>query len=300
MKRLYTVYEIKGFNLDRLINYVEKRGIALYDIKKTQDKTMLVTVKYKQSKNFFAITKELCYNIKKVKDKGRFYPLLYLYKNLGLVIGGLIFLALSVFSGDFVFDVSYTGTGSVCKSEIKEYLSEKGITKYARFSHIDLPELSSFILASNPRLSFVECTKQGNVLKINSVLAEGSSGKLSGTAESLVSDTDGVLENLKIYRGSARVSIGERVCKGQVLVDNLVTVKEQTVKINVLAVAYLRCEYEYVYYSESPDQESSAVIFAEENFSGGEILDTRVYTEQTVNGYAYKVKIDYRRVIAVG
>lgn len=300
MKRLCAVYEIKGFNLDRLINYVEKRGIVLYDIKKTQDKTMFVTVKYKQSKKFFAITKELCYNIKKVKDKGRFYPFLYLYKNLGLVIGGLIFLAVSVFSGDFVFDVSYTGTGSVCKSEIRECLSEYGVKKYARFSDLNMADLSSFVLASNSRLSFVECSKEGNVLKIDSALCEGNSGKLSGTAESLLSDADGVVENLKIYRGSARVGIGERVCAGQVLVDNFVTVKEQTVKINVLAVAYLRCEYEYVYYSKNSDEENSAKIIAEENFSGGDILDTRIYTEKSANGYVYKVIIEYRRVISVG
>ena len=36
---LYTVYEVKGLNLDRLINACKKRGIDLYDIKKYSNKS---------------------------------------------------------------------------------------------------------------------------------------------------------------------------------------------------------------------------------------------------------------------
>ena len=46
LKLIYTTYEIKGLNLDRLINVVEKRGITLYDVKKTSNKRLVLSVNF--------------------------------------------------------------------------------------------------------------------------------------------------------------------------------------------------------------------------------------------------------------
>ena len=59
-----TTYKITGLNLDRLIDFAKKRGITLYNAKKFGNKRLIVSVSLKESKKFFAITKELCYNIK--------------------------------------------------------------------------------------------------------------------------------------------------------------------------------------------------------------------------------------------
>lgn len=300
MSYVFTEYRVKGLNLDRFINTVKRRGITLYEIKKTDGKTINVTVKYKESKKFFAISKELCYNIEKIKDKGRLYPLLYLYKNIGLVVGAIIFIASALFFNDFIFSVEYTGSGSVVKTQVQQYLNDRGIKQYSRFSDIDMATLSSEILASNPRLSFVECQKVGNVLKVNSALSDGSSDTLSGKADKLVSDVDGIVENLKIYRGTAVVKAGDTVKKGDLIVSNQVTVKEQILNINVLAVVTIKCEYEFCYYSQNPGEEQIALALAEESFPGGDISDESVNVSAYGDSYEYKVKLNYRRVLSVG
>ena len=63
-------YCIKGLNLDNFLNTVRLRGIDLFDVKKTARNRILVSVNLASSEKFFAIAKELCYNIKKVRDKG--------------------------------------------------------------------------------------------------------------------------------------------------------------------------------------------------------------------------------------
>lgn len=300
MKKVYSEYKIKGFNLDSLLNYVKKRGIAVYNAKKIQQNTMIVSVKYGQSKKFFAIAKELCYNITKIKDKGRFYPFLYLYKNLGLIIGSLIFLLLCVLANDYVFRIDYVGTGNVLKREVELQLKEYGVEEFSRFSSLDVDNLSKKLLASNPRLTFVECRKVGNVLVVNSVLAEGTSDKLTGKATCLVSDVDGVVEELKIYRGSQKVSVGDEIKKGQVLVDGLVTVKDQQLEVNVLAVAYVRCKAVYEYFSTKDNQGEYLLALYEEKFDDGEIIDSNVTVTQSEGRYAYLIEIEYRRIITVG
>ena len=300
MKKVYSEYKIKGFNLDSLLNYVKKRGIAVYNAKKIQQNTMIVSVKYGQSKKFFAIAKELCYNITKIKDKGRFYPFLYLYKNLGLIIGSLIFLLLCVLANDYVFRIDYVGTGNVLKREVELQLKEYGVEEFSRFSSLDVDNLSKKLLASNPRLTFVECRKVGNVLVVNSVLAEGTNDKLTGKATCLVSDVDGVVEELKIYRGSQKVSVGDEIKKGQVLVDGLVTVKDQQLEVNVLAVAYVRCKAVYEHFSTKDNQGEYLLALYEEKFDDGEIIDSNVTVTQSEGRYAYLIEIEYRRIITVG
>ena len=300
MKGVYSEFLIKGYNLDRFLNFVKKRGICVYDVKKFKQNEMKVSVKYRQSKIFFAIAEELCYNITKIKDKGRFYPFLYLYKNLGLVIGSLILLTLAILSNDFIFRVDYVGTGSVLKYDVEQQLEERGITKFSRFSSTDLDDLSTKLLSLNPRLTFVECSKEGNVLIVNSVLSEGSKDKLTGKATQLVSDCDGIIEDLKIYRGSAKVKIGDEIKAGQIIVDGIVTVKDQELSVNVLAVAYIKCKAVYEYSSSIEGLENAVLSLYEENFDEGEVIDSHVLTSQTENGYLYQIEIYYRRIVSVG
>ena len=300
MKGVYTQYKIKGFNLDNFLNHVKKRGITIYEAKKIAINSMIVSVKYTESEKFFAITKELCYNIKKIKDTGRLYPLLYLYKNLGLVIGAVLFLALSIISNDFIFRIDFMGTGKVLGREIQQQLLDNDVGEFSRFSKINLSTLSDKLLAKNPRLTFVECSKKGNVLVVNSALAEGSNDKLLGNVTELVSDVDGVVEDLKIYRGTKRVNVGDEIKKGQVLVDGKVTVKDQEIQVNVLAVAYIKCTAVYEYYSKKDNQQNTVLALYEENFDGGEIIDSLVTVTKQQTQYQYLIQIEYRRIIMVG
>ena len=300
MKRVYSQYRITGFNLDNLINYVKKRGITLVNVKKFQQNVMIVCVKHSESEKFFAIAKELCYNIKKIKDKGAFYPFLYLYKNIGLVIGSVILLVISIFANDFIFKIDFKGTGSVLKREIELCLQENGVTEFSRFSNLDVDELSRKLLSSNQRLTFVECRKEGNVLVVNSALASGSKDKLNGNAKELVSDVDGVVEELKIYRGSALVSVGDEIKKGQTLVDGHVTVKDQELEVNVLAVAYIKSKETYQHSSSRLLDKDSILAVYEEEFDDGEIIESKVNYFPTGKGYQYIVEIYYRRIIMVG
>lgn len=300
MKKIFVQYKITGYNLDRLINHLKRKGICLYDVKKIDVKTMFVSVKYNQSKNFFAITEELCYNIVKVKLKGRNYPLFYLYKNLGVLIGAILFIFIATYFNGFILDVKFTGTGSADKIQIEKTLEEYGVKKFSRFSKYDLSDLSALILRSNKNLSFVSCEKVGNVLRIESSLVKEQGSVLTGTAESLVCPIDGIIENLKVYRGSAMFDVGEFVKKGDVLVSNKVVYKEQEITVNVLAVATILANTWYYYESDVEQNESAVIGLAENSFDLGEIASTEVFVEQLEQKYIYKVKINYRQVVSVG
>lgn len=297
---LKTTYKINGLNLDRFINTVKKRGVNLYDIKKIGNKTLIVSVKFSESEKFFAIAEEMCYNIKKVKESGVLYPFLQMWRSVGVIIGALLIFLSAIYFDGVIFSVNFAGSGAVYKRDVEKYLSNRGIGRFSRFADIDLKTLEDEILAFHPNLSFASCKKQGSVLKIDLAASQDKVEKLSGNVYELRSDVSGVIESIKVYRGTAICSVGQAVSAGDLLVDGVAIIKDQTVKINVLASVSIICQKVFVYNSTVGGQEEIAKTLANEAYPQILATESEVSVEQIENQFVYTVTLKYRKIICVG
>lgn len=297
---IYSTYEIKGLNLDRLLNTLQKKGVYVYDTKKVSNKKLFITVKFCEVEKFCAILEDLCYtNIRKVKEFGKGYFLLFFFRNLGLLLGAVFFIIACAFCNDLVFSFSYSGSGSVLSREVESYLKERGVNVTSRFSQIDMESLSNGILANNPRLSFAECSKYGNRLNVELVLANQGERVLEGNKTSLTADFDGVVKEIKVYRGRALVGVGDSVKKGDTLVTNKVIVKDTEVEVGVVAFVTIAVEYSYVYESENDGEEDYAVLIAQSTLAEKETSGIVTKTKGK-DKYIYNVTLTYDRVIFTG
>ncbi len=293
-------YLIEGLNLDRFINSMKSKGITLYNLKKIGNKRLIVSVSYKESKIFFANAKEMCYNIKKIKEKGVFLPLIKLWHGVGVLVGTIIFAFSVFFFNDIIYDISFVGSGSVYKREVLSYLNGIGVKQYQRFSKFDFERIEDRVLADNKNLSFVAIEKHGNTLVVDLALAGDNVDRLDGNVYSLVSSVNGVIEKINVYRGTALFKKGDRVRKGDLLVDGVMTIKEQTIKINVLASLSIIAEEEFSFSSSEDNQEQKAELLACSNLTDEEIVDTITTKIKEKNGFIYKTIVKYRYIIYVG
>lgn len=296
---VYKTVVIKGLNLDRLINVLNKKGIELFSIRKMGNKTLTLRIKESDMQKFFAITNELCYNVKVKSTGGKFYIPFYLIKNFGIIIGAVIFTVCAVIFNDTLLDYSFSGTGSLYKNEVVSFLSEKGVKKYSRFSEIDLKTLGDEILSSFNGLSFASCEKRGNRLYIDLVLSEEKREVISGDVPYLISDADGVLTELKVYRGTAKLNVGDSVKKGDVIVDGYVLIRDTEVKVSVIARAVIVSEYSEEYVSEEKGQGDIALEFVKEKF-GKVIESATVFERQNGDKTVYVVTLKYKNVLFAG
>ncbi len=290
---LYTAYSVDGYNLDRLLNLLHSRKIEVYSAKKVGNTKLILNIRYGDNKNFLALTKELCYNIKKIKDGGRLYPFLYLYKNLGIVIGAVLFVAFTFLFNDYLLGFEFSGTGSIYAEQVKEYLTSRNVKEFSKFSSLDLKELANGVLQNNERLTFVSCQKVGNTLKFNLVLSSEKVPILSQNVKQLFADEDGEIIEIKVYRGTEIFHVGDYVKKGELLVDGYSIIKEQRVETNVLAYVKLKCEKTFVYESQKDGEDEFAIVFAKEEYP--EITPSKeiVVKEKIGDKYAYRVTLEY-------
>ncbi len=297
---ILVTYRLKGLNLDGFINLVKNRGIELINLKKRGNKELRVSVKFNQSANFFAIAKEMCYNIEKIGESGKGYPILALCRSVGIVVSVAVFTAVVFLISDFIFAFNFTGSGRVYEREIKNYLDSRGIKEFTRFSKIDLPRLEDEILSANKNLSFVSVQKRGNRLIVDSAISGEKVSRLDGDKYGLWANADGVVEKIKVYRGTALVKVGQAVKNGELLVDGQVVVKEQTLKTNVIAHVSLICERDYEYRSQEAGEEEKATIIAETAIGEKEPVASTVRVKFENGQYIYTVSISYRKILYAG
>ena len=293
-------YSIEGLNLDRFINSMKNKGITLYNIKKTSNKRLIVSVSYQESKIFFANAKELCYNIKKIKERGIGLPLIKMWRGVGVLVGTIIFCISTFFFNDLIYEISFSGSGSVYEREVLSYLNGIGVKRYQRFSNFDFERIEDGVLADNKNLSFVAIEKHGNILLVDLALATDSVDRLDGNVYSLTSAVNGVIEKINVYRGTALVKKGDYVQKGDLIVDGYMTVKEQVVKINVLASLSIIAEEQFTYSSKEDNEEKKAELLARANFFDEEILESITTKERENGSFIYKTMLKYRYIIYVG
>ena len=295
----YERYKIEGLNLDRLINRFNKNGIDVYNVKK-KSRVVIFSINASESEKVFAICKELCYNIIKVNNHGKLYPVVNLFRSVGVLLGLLAFTFLQVFFSDVCLSFEFSGNGNVYSREVTEYLIANGVKPMGRFSSFNMQTLEDRLLASSDKFSFVSCEKSGCRLKINLVLAEGKTGIMNSNVTALYSDVSGVVENIKVYRGTAEVEIGDQVNKGDLLVGGYALIKEEMVSVNVLAVITLKVPTEYAIILNEKGMQDRAVMLAEEEANGKEIVDYTVEEIPLEKGYQYNVTLFSKRIITSG
>ncbi len=290
---LFSTYRVKGYNLDNFLNAVHGRDIEVYSAKKVNNTTLIFNVKYNDNKTFLALAKELCYNVKKLRDGGRLYPFLYLYKNLGVVLGGILFFVSTFFFNDFVLGFEFTGTGSVYAPSVIEFLEEQNVKKFTRFSSLNLRTLGDSVLKGNERLTFVSCEKVGNTLKFNLVLSNEKVPILKMDSKSLCALEEGVIVQQKVYRGTALKNVGDFVTAGELLVDGYTLVKEEKIETFVLAEIKIKSKKEFYFEGVSENQTDTAIMLAKEYYSGIEATAESVIVKQNGEKYNYIVTLEY-------
>ena len=130
-------------------------------------------------------------------------------------------------------------------------------------------------------------------------MSKESQSALDGNVYELLSDEDGVVESVKVYRGTAVVSVGDAVKKGDLLVGGYAVIKEQTVKVNLLATVTIIVEREFVYTSNSDGEEETALLFAEQQVDK-EIVSGSTEKQFDGSKYVYKTTLKIRRVLFAG
>ena len=291
-KRMVSVFLVRGYNRERLLNLLHRRGITVTDVKEKDERTLEFSFPTAQEENFFAITADLCYTVKKKGEKGILAPFRRLWRRTGVLIGALLFIAAVCVADGAVFSVDYYGNGAIYSERAQAVLDDLGIRPFVYVDEDELDRAQREIVEREKVFSFASVEKRGTRLKINLILSPEAEGIVDTSRKELRSPAAGRVESVTVLRGTALVSEGDLVKEGDVLVAGYNEIKETVYETYVLASVNLIAEETYEYRGKA-GEESAALAFAEAQ-TAYEIVREEVFARQDGDETVYTVSLQLR------
>ncbi len=272
---------------------LKKAEIGVYNCKK-QGTSFIFSVKDKDIKKAFAIFAKPCYNIS-VKEKSRRTRVLFrAFNRIGLFVGAVLFAAIAVFSNSFVFRIKVSGSGSYLSPEVKRIVYEAGAKEFGFYSGFDVPAATGKILAL-PQVTFCNIEKRGGVLCIDVQIDEEHNETV--VKNSLVSDRSGVVKNVVAICGTAAVSVGASVNKG----DALISAYTGEDKTECLAVGYaeLECKGQTEYFAYAENDESLKAAYSTVLLYADNIVSRTHTVKPAEGGVIYIIDFTYLHKLSI-
>ena len=290
---------IEGIMPERALLKLKRAGISVYKLQKPQKNRVEFSVNKKDIQKVFAIYPDICYNksvyspyfAQKIGAVGLFRRVKRLQNRVGVVLGVLLFCALTSYFDGLILGVEYTGT-NVYAREAEQTLSSYGIKPFAKYKSGNEDIVCAKLLALDG-VEFCSVKKDGLRVKVEMRLSPFAKTTLQ--AGDMVSERAGTLISLTVLRGTAQKKAGDRVQAGETLVGGyFVAENGEYQKVKPIAIARIACIYENTLQAETQEQ-AFASAYLELGLDGDDRITKKEITQK---GESFCVKIEYESTIS--
>lgn len=275
---------------------LSRENIAVYRLKKRGSKlTFGVSEEYIQK--VFAIFSHPCYNVSVVKHSFKTRLIFFFKRRFALIIGGVLFVAAAVLSGNSVLKIKVTGNGSYLSPQIVALANECGAREFSVCKNFDAPLLQAKVMAL-PDVNFCSVRRDGAYLIIDVRTGEEHVGRAD--YKPLKADTAGEIRRIVAVCGTAERAEGERVAAGDVLIGAY-ELSESGERTDCLAVGFAEicAAMSISLYFDSESEENAQTALKAPALYSESVLE-RSYSVSPFNeGVEYKVTFTYLKTVAI-
>ena len=226
--RGYVTASVPGENAERFINILPRHSIAIYRLCSKNGRCYFDIDK----RDYLALRpiagKTGCFP-KLHKKCGGYYLFIGMLRHTGLYLGIFMFVVLSYILSLFLWQIEFSGNMRHTEEQLLQYMNEQGIGFGSRCSHIDCAGLEAAIRQKYNDISWVSVEIRGSRMMIRIHEAEFIETKEEEILEKthIVAGQNGIVTEIITRAGTALVTAGDQVQKGDILIAGVVnTVNE--------------------------------------------------------------------------
>ncbi len=229
----YVIIEAQGLSAARFLKRLTDHGIRVSNVMRIDEATMLLTIPARRFFDLRKLRKGLSLRIRIVQRGGFPFLAKKFYRRPFLWVGSvLLFAALCVLSSR-IWVIRIEDTKLVDPEEITALLAENGIYPGARLSGPVLITGANDLSARIHDAAWIGLDREGVLLKVSVAEAIPESPKKTTRIPSdVIAEKDGVVTAISVMRGQARVKVGDRVKKGDVLISGTVVRNDKSYVTN--------------------------------------------------------------------
>lgn len=295
MKRgkLFVKIKATGDGAERIAVAAMERKIFAKNVKYVKNGCFL-TIDAVDEQKFFAISRNMCYNVERIGYTGRFAFFKKLLKSAGAVFGAAAFITFVCLCDAVVGEIVYKGDAAAFRRQIVSVLKLNGVEK-GKICKADCSSLGEKIVISTDGISYATVTKSGRRIIVDIKSDEEKLDPIDVSKDEILSPADGKILRLNVLSGIAVVKIGDEVKKGQPIISGQYVHDDKTIKTYALGEAVIETKFVYEYESagKGKQYENRAVALGKAKLGETEIISTAVELDESGE------KIIYRAIFTV-
>lgn len=295
MKRgkLFVKIKATGDGAERIAVAAMERKIFAKNVKYVKNGCFL-TIDAVDEQKFFAISRNMCYNVERIGYTGRFAFFKKLLKSAGAVFGAAAFITFVRLCDAVVGEIVYKGDAAAFRRQIVSVLKLNGVEK-GKICKADCSSLGEKIAISTDGISYATVTKSGRRIIVDVKSDEEKLDPIDVSKDEILSPADGKILRLNVLSGIAVVKIGDEVKKGQPIISGQYVHDDKTIKTYALGEAVIETKFVYEYESagKGKQYENRAVALGKAKLGETEIISTAVELDESGE------KIIYRAIFTV-
>ena len=221
--RGYVILQIEGLSIARLMRRMVENGVRIRGAERTSPTSVRLTIDAKRFFDLRRIAKGLHVRIRILDKRGLPFAARKLLARPVLWIGTLLLAAGICFASSRIWFIRIEGTDRVADEEVTERLKAHGLYPGARPKGPILITAANDLSVELKDAAWVGLDREGVTLTVRVVEALPESQKRSLLVPSdVIAVKDGVLTDLLVTHGQARVAIDDTVRAGDVLISGTV------------------------------------------------------------------------------
>ncbi len=239
----YVIINVKGAYCEKFINLALSKNICIFDVRHIEKDVLEMKVSLKSFARLKGIGTKTGCSVTVVSKVGAVFKVKKLKKRAAFVSGSFLFVLIVYFLSCFVWQINITGNNRLSEEEVLLLLEEAGIKKGTYAKNINTGECVRQIRSKSGDIAWIGISLDGT--RVNVEMAETVEKPEVADKNAffnIVSDKDGVIEEIYVKSGRAVVKKGDTVKKGDLLVSGVV--ESNTVEVryfNADADIKIRC-----------------------------------------------------------
>lgn len=213
---------VEGFFTERFINSCFSNAIFLWDLQRENSSFFRVKISVKDFKKIKKIARATKCKVK-ISNKKGLPILIHKYRKRKILAIAILVIAIFIFVlTRFIWNIDIVGGNNINREEIKTLLAESGIEIGKRKSEFNLDKAINKIRMQREDISWIGIDIKGTNLIVNINEADKSPEVIDvNEVCNIVADKDGEISKLIVKQGTARVAVGDKVKKGDLLVEGV-------------------------------------------------------------------------------
>lgn len=248
---------LEGFFINRFLNLCNNEEINIMSLERENGTYIKFEILKKDFKKIRYIAKKTKCKVK-IENKIGLPFLLNKYKRRKVFAVALSAVAFFiVVLSNFIWDIEVTGCENILAEEVVDILDKKGISIGKFNNGINFDKIENEIKIENPEIAWIGIDSDGT--KINVKIKEALEiPKMidENVPTNIVAIQDARITKLVVRNGTARVTVGQDVKKGDILVEGVMEGKYKGVRdvhadADITGVVYVEKEKTEMYNQES-------------------------------------------------